>query len=57
VTFAEIPNSGEMEPEEITSSRKRVPPVEGWGSQNYLQIFDPELSLSKRNAGTKWNKD
>lgn len=30
VTLAEIPNSGDMEPEETTSSSHAGPPVEGW---------------------------
>jgi hypothetical protein len=51
--LAEIPNSGDKEPEEITSSSQTGSPVEGWGHQSTYKTYDPKLILSKRNAGTK----
>jgi hypothetical protein len=48
VTLAEMPNSGT-----ITSRKQTGPPVEEWGHQPTFKIFDSELVLSKRNAGTK----
>ena len=53
MTLAKIPNSGEMEPEETTSSREIGPPVEVWSHQPTFKLFDPELLLSKENTGTK----
>jgi hypothetical protein len=53
VTLAEISNSGEMEPEETTSRSYTWPPLEGWGHQPTFKFCEPELFLSKRNAGTK----
>lgn len=32
MTFAQMPNMGEMEPEEIISSRQAGPPVEVWAT-------------------------
>ena len=46
-------NSGEMKPEETTSSRYIGPPVEKWEHQLIFKNFDPELFLSKTNSGTK----
>ena len=51
VTFAEIPNTGDVEPEELTSSSQIGPLVDRWGHQPTFNIFDPELFLSKRIAG------
>jgi hypothetical protein len=53
MTLTKMPNSGEMKPEETTSSRLTEPPVEGSGHQPTFKSFDPELILSKRIAGTK----
>jgi hypothetical protein len=53
VTLAEMPNSGDMEPEETTSSSQTGPPVEGWGHQLTYKTLDPKLVLSQRTAGTK----
>jgi hypothetical protein len=53
VTLAEMSNSGEMEPEEPTSSRQTGPPVEVWQHQPTFKTFDSDLFLSKRNVETK----
>jgi hypothetical protein len=48
-----MPNSGERELVESTSSRKTVHHVEGWSCYHTVKISDPEFFLSKRTAGTK----
>ena len=53
MTLAEMPERGDMEPEETTSSSQTGLPVEEWGHQPTYKTFDPKLLLSKRNAGTK----
>jgi hypothetical protein len=53
MTSAEISNSGDLEPEETTSSRHTGPPVEGWRHQPTYKIFDPKLLLFKGNIRTK----
>jgi hypothetical protein len=52
-----MPNSEERELVEFTSSIKTGPQEEGWSSCPTVKNSDPELSLSKRNAGTKWRRD
>jgi hypothetical protein len=47
MTLAEMPNSGEIELEDTWS------PVEAGGHPPIFKNFDPELFLSKGNAGTK----
>ena len=51
--LAEIPNSGEMEPEEPTYNIQIGAPVEGYSHQINCKIFHPELFLSKRNEEEK----
>jgi hypothetical protein len=46
----------EMKLEDITSSRKTGHQVEQWGRHSIVKVSDPELSLSKRTAGTKMEK-
>ena len=53
MTLDEIHNGEKMEPEESTSSIYTGSPLEGWGHLPIFKIFDSELFLSKRNAGTK----
>jgi hypothetical protein len=53
VILNKMPNSGEIEPEETTSSSQTGLSVERWRHQHTFKIFNPELFLSKRNAGTK----
>jgi hypothetical protein len=53
MTLAEMPNSGEREPKETTSSRNTGPPGNRWSHPSTFKISDPELFLSKRNEGTK----
>jgi hypothetical protein len=53
VTLAKMLNSGDIEPEVTTSSSQAEHPVEGWGHQTTYKTFDPKLTLSKTNAGTK----
>jgi hypothetical protein len=55
-TLNEIPNSGERELVESTSSRETGRPLEGWGFHPTVNISAPELFLSKRTAGTKMEK-
>ena len=45
--------SEKMEPEETTFSRYSWPPVEAGVHPAIYKLFDPELFLSKGNAGTK----
>jgi hypothetical protein len=47
-TSDEMPNSGERELEELTSSRKTEHQVEGWGCHPTVKNSDPELFLPKR---------
>jgi hypothetical protein len=51
-----MPNSGEREFVESTSSRKIGHQVEGWGCHSTIKNTNPELFLSKRTAGTKLEK-
>jgi hypothetical protein len=51
-----MPNSGERELVEPTSSRKTGHQVEGWGCHLTVKKSYPELFLSKRTAGTKMEK-
>ena len=55
-TIDEMPNSGEKELIESTSSRKTDHQVEGWGCYPTVNNSDPDLFLSKRTAGTKMEK-
>ena len=48
-----MPYSGEMEPEETTSSRQTLSRVEGWGHPPIFKNFNLELFLSKGRTGTK----
>jgi hypothetical protein len=48
-----MPNSGDIEPEETTSSTQTGPSVERQGHQPTYKTFNPKLLLSKRNAETK----
>jgi hypothetical protein len=54
MTLAEMPNSGDMDPEETTSSSQTRLTVERWGYQPTYKIFNTKLLLllSKRNSGT-----
>jgi hypothetical protein len=45
-----MPNIGERELVESTSSRKPGNQVEPWGCHPTVKISDPELLLSKRNC-------
>ena len=56
VTLAEMPNSGDMEPEETTSSSQTGPPTGEWGHQPSYKTFYPKLLLSKGNSGTKMDQ-
>ena len=55
-TLDEMPNSGERELVEPTSSRKTEHQVEGLGCHPTVKYSDPELFLSKRTAGAKMEK-
>jgi hypothetical protein len=55
-TIDEMPNSGEKELIESTSSRKTDHQVEGWGCYPTVNNSDPDLFLSKRTSGTKTEK-
>ena len=49
MTLAEMSNSGDMEPEQATSTRYIWPPVEA-GPPPIFKMFNSELFLSKGNA-------
>jgi hypothetical protein len=51
VTLAETPNSGDMEPQEVTSCNQAGSPEEGWEHQLTYKPFDSKFVLSKRSAG------
>ena len=53
VTLDEMPNSGERELVESTSSRKTGHQVEGWGCHPKVKNAGRELSLSESTAGTR----
>jgi hypothetical protein len=55
VILAEIPNSEDMEPEEITSSSQTGPPMEGWGHQLTYKTFKPKL-LQSQMQEQKWSR-
>ena len=55
-TLDKMPNSGEKELAESTSSRKTGHHVEGWSCHHTVKNPDSELFLSKRTAGTKMKK-
>ena len=61
MTLAKMPNSGDIEPEETTSSTQTGPSVERQGHQPTYKTFNPKLLLSKRNAETEgvaeWSTD
>jgi hypothetical protein len=38
---------------ETNSSRQAWPQIEGWGPPTHLKDFNPEMFLSKENAGSK----
>jgi hypothetical protein len=48
-----MPNRGERDLVESTSSRKTGYQVEGWGYHPTVKTSDPELFLSRGTAGTK----
>jgi hypothetical protein len=52
-TLDEMPNSGERELVESTSSRKAGHQVEGWSCHPTVKNSDPGLFQSKRIAETK----
>ena len=53
VTLAIMPNCGNIDLEEITSSSQTGPLVGGgWGHQTLYKTFEPKLLLCKRNAVT-----
>ena len=47
MTLAEMPNSGDMGPEETTSRSQTGSPMEEWGNQPTYTIFDLKSVLSK----------
>jgi len=57
VTLDEMPDSGEREFVDSTSSRKTGHQVERWGCYPTAKNSDPELFLSKRTSGTKMEKN
>ena len=61
MTLAKMPKIGEMKVEKTTSSRLTCPPNKSWDHPPIFKIFDPELFLTRENAGTKMeqslNKD
>jgi hypothetical protein len=55
-TLDEMPNSGERELVESTSSRNIGHRVEGWGCHPTVTSSDLGLFLSRRTAGTKMER-
>jgi hypothetical protein len=55
-TIDEMPKNEERELIESTSSRKTGHQVKRWGCHLIIKNSEPELSLSKRTAGTKMEK-
>jgi hypothetical protein len=53
VTLAEIPNIGEIELEESTSSSQTRPPVEEWNHKPTIKIFYPNCSCLKEKQRQK----
>jgi hypothetical protein len=47
MTFTEMPNRGEMEPKETTSSTYTWHIFEAWDHTHIFKVFSPELFLSK----------
>jgi hypothetical protein len=52
MTLDEMPNSGDKEIVESTSSKKTGHQVEGWGCHPTVKNSDQELFSSKRTSGT-----
>ena len=57
VTLDEMPNSGERELEESTSSRLNGPQEEGCCCQASVKISDKKCSYLKELQGQKWRRD
>jgi len=57
MTLAEMPNSGEMEPEKNTSSRETGHQVEVWNHQPTFKILTQTCSCLKEMQGQKWSRD
>jgi hypothetical protein len=55
-TLDKMPNSGERELVESTSSRKSGHKLLGWGYHPTVKNTDPELFMYKRTPGTKMEK-
>jgi hypothetical protein len=55
-TLDEIPNNGERELEEPTSSRKTGHQGEGWSYYSTVKNSHPELFLFKKTSGRKMEK-
>ena len=53
MTLAEIPNRGEMEPEETTFSVETWSPVEGWGHLPISKFLTQNCSCPKEMQGQK----
>jgi hypothetical protein len=51
ITLAKIPNSEEIEHEEITSSRDIWPPDEGWGHSHISKSLTQNCSCLKVTLG------
>jgi hypothetical protein len=57
VTLAEMPNYGDMEPEEAIPVAMQDPQWRDKNTPPPHKTFDPKFVLSKRNRGTKLNRD
>jgi uncharacterized protein with gpF-like domain len=56
-TSDEMPNSGERELVEFTSSRKTGHQVEGWGCRATVKTLIQNCSSLKELQGKKWRRD
>jgi hypothetical protein len=57
MTLAEMPNSGEMEPEETTSSRQTGPQWRDGVTNLPLKFLTQNRSCLKEMQGQKWSRD
>ena len=56
-TLEEMPNSGEREHVEFSSSRKTGHQVEGWGCHPLVKNCEPYCCCLKELQGQKWRRD
>ena len=55
MSLAEMPNSGEMEPEEAISRTEIWPPVEAWDHLAIFKILTQNCYCLNEKQGLKWS--